>query len=116
VKTLKDTNTKAKKDVLLNQILKEIAEENVEVHNDRYLDEIIPLPKTHLSDIRKMQKKRQWFFIVFLMLAIVYVLFDLRKESSVNEKKEVQTTREKATEGLHLQLEGSLNDPFRYIG
>lgn len=83
MKTLKENNTK---DVLLHQILQEISEENKEINADNYLlDEIIPVPTTKLSKIRKIQKKRQWFFIAFLVVSIMYVLFNTDTLSTQSE-------------------------------
>ena len=84
MKTLKETNTK---DVLLHQIFQEISEENKEIDDDGYLDEIIPIPKTRLSKIREIQKKRQWFFIGILVIMIIYVLFNTDTESSQNKEQ-----------------------------
>ena len=86
LKTLKENSTKATKDVLLHQIFQEISEEDKEINGDNYLlDEIIPVPKTKLSKIREMQKKRQWFFIAFLVVSIIYVLFNTDTGSTQSE-------------------------------
>ncbi len=86
MKTLKENNSKVTKDVLLHQIFQEISEENKEIDGDNYLlDDIIPVPKTKLSKIREIQKKRQWFFIAILLISIIYVLFDTNTGSTQNE-------------------------------
>ena len=86
LKTSKDKNTKMTKDVLLHQIFQEISEENKEIDGDNYLlDDIIPVPKTKLSKVREMQKKRQWFFIAILVISIVYVLFNTDTGSTQSE-------------------------------
>jgi len=88
LKTLKDNNTKITKDVLLHQIFQEISEENKEIDGDSYLlDDINPLPKTKLSKIREIQKKRQWFFIALLVVSIIYVLFSTDTGSTQSEVK-----------------------------
>lgn len=75
------------KDVLLHQIFQEISDETNEINDDGYLDEIIPIPKTKLSKIREIQKKRQWFFIVFLVISIIYILFNTDAVSTQDEEK-----------------------------
>ncbi len=86
MKTLKENNTEVTKDVLLHQIFQEISEENKEIDGENYLlDDIIPIPKTKLSKIREIQKKRQWFFIALLVASIVYVLFTTDMESTQSE-------------------------------
>ena len=86
MKTLKEKDTKVTKDVLLHQIFQEISEEDKEINGDNYLlDEMIPVPKTKLSKIREIQKKRQWFFIVFLVVSIMYVLFSTDTGSTESE-------------------------------
>lgn len=89
MKTLKENNTKVTKDVLLHQIFQEISDENKEINNDSYLDEIIPVPKSRLSKIREIQKKRQWFFIAILVISIIYMLFNLDTQSSQNETQKI---------------------------
>ena len=73
------------KDVLLHQIFQEISDETNDMNDDGYLDEIIPIPKTKLSKIREIQKKRQWFFITFLVVSIIYVLFNTDTGSTQDE-------------------------------
>ena len=86
LKTLKENNSKVTKDVLLHQIFQEISEENKEIDGDNYLlDDIIPVPKTKLSKIREIQKKRQWFFIAILLISIIYVLFNTNTGSTQSE-------------------------------
>ncbi|MEA2047733.1 MAG: hypothetical protein U9O64_04720 [Campylobacterota bacterium] len=80
MKTIKEEQKKVTKDVLLHQIFEEISEEEKEMHDTGYLDEIIPSPKKSLSKIRKLQAKRQWFFIALLVSAIVYMLFNMKEE------------------------------------
>lgn len=89
MKTLKENNTKVTKDVLLHQIFQEISDENKEINDDGYLDEIIPTPKTKLSKIRELQKKRQWFFIAILVISIIYMLFNMDPQSSQNEEQKI---------------------------
>lgn len=92
LKTLKDNNTKITKDVLLHQIFQEISEEDKEINGENYLlDEIAPVPKTKLSKIREIQKKRQWFFIAILVISIIYVLFDTETPSLKNEENKDDT-------------------------
>lgn len=86
MKTLKEKDAKVTKDVLLHQIFQEISEEDKEINGDNYLlDEIIPVPKTKLSKIREIQKKRQWFFIALLVISIIYVLFSTDNGSTQNK-------------------------------
>lgn len=92
MKNLKEKDTKVTKDVLLHQIFQEISEESKEINGDNYLlDEIIPAPKTKLSKIREIQKKRQWFFIALLVLIIIYVLFSTDTASTQNEVQKSNT-------------------------
>ena len=89
MKTLKENDTKVTKDILLHQIFQEISEENKELDGEHYLlDDIIPLPKTKLSKIREIQKKRQWFFIALLVISIIYVLFNTGTDSTQSEAQE----------------------------
>lgn len=90
MKTSKENNSKASKDILLHQIFQEISDEDKEINGDNYLlDDIIPPPQTKLSKIRDIQKKRQWFFIVFLMLSIIYVLFNTDTGSMQNKEENI---------------------------
>jgi len=78
------------KDVLLHQILQEISEEDKEMKGDSYLlDDVIPAPKTKLSKIREMQKKRQWFLIAILVISIIYMLFNLDPQSTQSEEQKL---------------------------
>lgn len=116
VKTLKENEPNVTKDVLLHQIFQEISDENIEINDDPYLDEIIPIPKRKLSKIRKIQKKWQWFFIVVLVICIIYVLFTQSEEQQPSNDtytipKAIQTSRqEKATEPLDV-----LNDEEKKV-
>lgn len=97
MKTLKENNSKATKDVLLHQIFQEISEENREINHDRYLDEIIPTPKKRkLFKLRKIQKKWQGFFIVILIISIFYVLFSTDTQTEIdNDIYSVPQTKQK---------------------
>ncbi len=93
LKTLKANSNNTSKDVLLHQIFDEISEEYKEVNGDGYLDEIIPLPQQELSKIRETQKIRQWIFITFLSIAIIYVLFATGAEKNEEEDQKVVLDR-----------------------
>lgn len=84
MKTLRENNTKTTKDVLLHQILQEISDENKEMNDDPYLDEIIPIPNTRLW---KIQKKWQWLLVSVLMISIIYMLFNIDTKSTQSEKQ-----------------------------
>jgi hypothetical protein len=88
----KPKKDKSSKDELLNQILQEINDENNEISDDIYIDKIVPVPKTKLSKIREMQKKRQWIVIVILVISIIYLLFNTATEST--QREELQTNND----------------------
>lgn len=86
LKTLKENDTKVTKDVLLHKIFQEISDEDNDNSDDIHIDKTVPAPKTKLSKIREMQKKRQWIVIVLLVISILYLLFNTTTESTQNEK------------------------------
>ncbi len=112
MKTLKANDSKVTKDVLLHQIFQEISEENKEINADNYLlDEIMPVPKTKLSKIRAIQKKRQWFFIALLVISIIYVLFSTDTGPTQSEVQKSDTdiyTIPKANQITHQEEETAL--------
>lgn len=80
MKNIKEEQTKVTKDLLLHQIFEEISKEEKELYDTTYLDEIIPSPQQSLPKIRKIQAKRQWFFIALLVTGIMYMLFNMKVE------------------------------------
>jgi type IV secretory pathway VirB10-like protein len=113
MKNSKENDTKVTKDVLLHSIFQEIADENIENSNGTHIDNISPAPKTKLSKIREMQKKRQWILIVILMITIIYVLFYTDIGSTQNKKDQSESdlyTIPKANQIVQIKEEPELPD------
>lgn len=115
LKTLKENNNKVTKDVLLHQIFQEISEENKEIGDDGYLDEIIPIPKTKLSKIREIQKKRQWVFIALLVLSIIYVLFNTESQSTPDEEQMSNTDLYAIPKANQIEKQEAESEPLDVV-
>ena len=116
MKTSKENDTKVTKDVLLHSIFQEIADENIENSHGTHIDEVSSTQKTKLSKIREMQKKRQWIFIVILLITIFYVLFYTDMGSTQNKKDQSESdiyTIPKANQIVQIKEEPEFPDVLK---
>lgn len=96
MKTSNKHDNRFTKDVLLHQIFQEISDENRKSPHDTHIDDLVPDPNTKLSNSRKVLKKREWFFIVFFMIGIIYLWFNIVTEPTQPDedrtKNDIYTT------------------------